>query len=279
MIGLHDLRYFRVAATSPSFRQAARALLITQPALTHAVQRLEAHVGRALFERRRTGVKLTLAGVRLLAQVDPLLGQWDALGQGLTDADQRLEGRVTLGCHSSIAQYTLPIVLPRLLERHPALDVRLVHDLSRNITDGVNSGAVDLGIVANPFAFPDLVIVQLLEDEVTFWARPKATAGVLLCDPNLGQTQWLLRKLAVKKPSPFRRVIESSNLEVIRSLAEAGAGTAILPTRVATLGTRSLRKVGRLAAPYVDRVCLVYRPGFTRTVLGRTVIDAVRALR
>ncbi len=279
MIGFHDLRYFRTAATSPSLRQAARALLVTQPALTHAVQRLEAHVGHALFERRRTGVRLTLAGVRLLAQVEPLLGQWEALGQGLTEADQRLEGRVTIGCHPSIAQYALTAVVPSLLARYPGLDVRLVHDLSRNITDGVNGGAIDLGIVANPFPFPDLVIVRLYDDEVTFWARPRATAGVLLCDPNLVQTQWLLRKIALKKPPPYRRTIESSNLDVIRSLAEAGAGTAILPTRVAALARRRLRKVGRLAAPYVDHICLVHRPGFARSFLGRTLVDAMRALR
>src|SRR5262245_34298774 len=103
MVGIHDLRYFRAAATAPSLRQAARSLLVTQPALTHAVRRLETHVGRPLFERRRTGVRLTPAGTQLLAQVEPLITAWDGLGQGLAEAERRVQGRLVLGCHPSVA--------------------------------------------------------------------------------------------------------------------------------------------------------------------------------
>lgn len=267
----NDLRHFRAAARASSFRQAARSLLITQPALTQAIQRLEAHTGHALFERRRTGVQLTAAGARLLAQADALLDQWDALGKDLSAADQRVQGRVVLGCHASVARYTLRAFLPSLLSKYPELDVRLVHDLSRVITDGVNAGPIDVGIVVNPFAFPDLVIRPLLKDEVAFWATRDATPGVLVCDPNLVQTQSLLR-LTKKR---FTRVIESSNLEVILALGEAGAGTVILPSRV--VGKSRLRRIN-VTTPFIDRVCLVYRPAFGKSHLGRTVIEAIRTI-
>jgi LysR family transcriptional regulator, cell division regulator len=277
MIGVHDLRCFRAAATSTSLRQAARALLITQPALTHIIKRLEEQVGHTLFERRRTGVMLTPAGVRLLTQVDPLITAWENLGKDLTDADEQLAGRLSIGCHPAVAPYTVAKFLPQLLRRYPRLDVRLVHGLSRQITEYVNAGVIDLGIVVNPFGFPDLFIRPLLDDEVTFFAAKGCVPGVLICEPSLGQTQTLLRKIATKKPHPFPRIVESPSLDVCRSMAEAGLGTAILPARVAAQSRRKLERLDHYGPPFKDRICLVHRPLFHKTVLGRTIISAALA--
>ena len=72
------------------------------------------------------------------------------------------------------------------------------------------------------------------------------------------QTQWLLKKIH-KKGIKYKRIITSSNLEVVANLTAAGIGIGILPTCIATSLHRD--KLERIpGAPiYEDEVCLVYR--------------------
>src|SRR5690606_24197905 len=106
----------------------------------------------------------------------------------------------------------------------------------------------------------------LCSDEVTFWVGKgdkeiqnfRTGNAVLICDPELIQTQSLIKKLK-KSGIQYRRILASSSLEVIAELTASGAGIGILPGRVATLASRQgLRRVPK--APAVqDEICLLYR--------------------
>ena len=58
----HQLRAFLAVFDHRSVRGAARALGLTQPAVTQAIKELESFVGVQLFERGTTGVQPTIFG-------------------------------------------------------------------------------------------------------------------------------------------------------------------------------------------------------------------------
>src|SRR5579875_2371915 len=60
------LRVFREVANQASFRRAAEALYITQPAVTQQIKALEEELGSRLFDRNGGKVRLTAAGEVLL---------------------------------------------------------------------------------------------------------------------------------------------------------------------------------------------------------------------
>src|SRR5690348_7685446 len=142
-----DLSYFIEIAQMGNLTHAANRLGISQPSLTLAMQRLEDSMSTSLFVRSRQGVKLTKAGERLLLHARKLLGQWDELRQEALDSMNEFRGRFVIGCHPSVARYSLPLFLPALLKQQPALDIGLIHDLSRNITHQVLTLEIDIGIV------------------------------------------------------------------------------------------------------------------------------------
>lgn len=79
---LRHLRAFEAAARLRSINAAAKAVNLSQPALTHAMGKLEVAFGVSLFSRRRTGVEPSGAGLilqdraaRFLAQVDRALAE------------------------------------------------------------------------------------------------------------------------------------------------------------------------------------------------------------
>lgn len=254
----NDLNYFLEIAQCSSITAAATRLGISQPSLTLAMQRLEQSVGTSLFVRSRQGVKLTKAGERVLMETRQLISRWEEVKQQAVGAMNEVQGRFSLGAHASVARYSLPLFLPELLSKHPELDLTLLHDLSRNITQKVLELALDIAIVINPVSHPDLVMRLLGKDQLTLWtSRKNRQHDVLICEPSLIQTQSILGKLK-KQHMNFRKVIETSNLEVIAAMVEGGCGVGILPTRVAHAQGPALVEV-KGAPHFADEIYLIYR--------------------
>ncbi|MDR5754585.1 MULTISPECIES: LysR family transcriptional regulator [unclassified Caballeronia] len=63
------MRFFEESARQLSFNRAARALYVTQGAVSRQIRQLEQSLGVKLFERDQRGVRLTPAGVLLNASV------------------------------------------------------------------------------------------------------------------------------------------------------------------------------------------------------------------
>jgi molybdate transport repressor ModE-like protein len=272
-----DIAYFLEIAETQNISRAAGRLGIRQPSLSMAVRRLENLLGTPLLLRKKSGVELTKAGHYLAKRGKALIQDWESLKAGVLSQAQSLTGRFSIGCHPAVARYALPPFLPELLRKNPGIEIHLEHDLSRKITESVISHALDFGIVVNPVSHPDLVILELCSDRITLWDRAGKIGETLLYDPSLHQSQFVLQKLEAKGIR-FNRTITSSSLEVLCELARAGAGTAILPTRVARGTGGDLRECGKAAPSFRDRVCFVYRADTQRTAAARAIIDAAKRM-
>lgn len=279
-----ELQYFVEVAHALNISRAAERLGVSQPTLSLAIQRLEASTGVSLLLRGKSGVRLTQGGQKLVAQARTLLAEWEKIrGDALKDESQA-RGRYTIGCHPSVALYSLPDFAPQLLRDNPRLELKLVHDLSRRITEEVISFKIDFGIVVNPPRHPELVMKLLCTDVVSFWIGPETSTlqdarggeGVVVCDPDLLQTQHLLKQ-AAKQGLRFGRTVSSGNLEVITALVAAGTGVGILPTRVAKLSRLGLRLLDKSAPKFHDRIYLVYRADAQSSKASRSIARSIEA--
>ena len=253
-------------ANTLNLSRAAERLGISQPSLTLSIQRLESAVGAQVLLRNKRGVSLTPPGRQIFQQAKRLLETWEQVRVESLASITQVQGTFTIGCHQSVALYSLGGVLPEILEAHPKLDIHLKHDLSRKITESVISGSIDMGIVVNPVRHPDLIIHKLCEDKVTLWAADgkrsiqdiESGEAILLCDQDLLQSQALMKQLK-KAGITIKRTMNSSSLEVVANLTASGCGIGILPTRVAeALGNKKLKLVPK-APVFLDEVCLLYR--------------------
>src|SRR6202048_1291145 len=71
---LARLRVFQAVADEGSFSRAARALFLSQPAITQHIHALEAELGVPLFDRLGRRTSLTPAGLSLAQHVPEILG-------------------------------------------------------------------------------------------------------------------------------------------------------------------------------------------------------------
>ena len=257
-----DITYFLEVASTQNLSRAAERLGISQPSLTLSVQRLEKSVGVPLLVRGKKGVTLTSSGRQFVLHARGILESWQKLKDQTVRSRDGVMGSYVVGAHPAVAMYALE-GLSELLSQFPELEISLTHDLSRKITEGVISMKIDVGVVVNPARHPDLVIKKLAEDEVTFWKSVEersthdleSSCGVLLFDPDLMQSQDLLRRFKAKHETCRR--FAGSHLEILARQASQGLGVAILPSRVAALYPR-LRRV-RAAPVFKDDICVVFR--------------------
>lgn len=272
-IRLTDLENFVAISSCGSLSEGARKRGITQPSLSESIRRLERDLGSTLLYRSKAGISLTPTGRCIRERGHRAL---EALNE-LTAPDAAtglFAGRsVTIGCHPLVASYALPPALAALARTAPDFRVDLVHDFSRVIQSQIQSGRVDVGVIVNPVQVPDLIIRRLASDTVAVWtAGSRAARTRLICDPNLFQTQAILRKWK-RCPSD---VISTSSLELIARLTEQGLGYGIIPERAVRLVGVRLRKVA--AAPtYRDELSLVHRPEFGKLPYERAVLKALAA--
>lgn len=279
----HDIQYFIEVAETLNMSRAAEKLGVRQPTLSLAMKRLEDAVAVPLLVRSKTGVQLTHAGRRFLAKSRQLLEQWNEVRTLAQREETELAGRYSLGVHPSVALTALPLFLPRLLQTFRDLEMQLVHDSSREVTELVIGFQVDFGLVVNPRPHPDLTIMHLYDDEFALWmARDPSPLqdieggeAVLITDPDLWQSQHVLQALAKRKVS-FRRTVRTSNLELVASLTTAGAGIGLLPRQIAQRSSGLAPLPGEL--PTVrDKHCLVFRTDAQRSAASRALVQWIRA--
>lgn len=279
MISPTDLRYFREVSATGNLRRAGERLGVSQPALSHALKRLEDEFGSQLFIREKTGVRLTRAGERLVALANELEETWSRIHSAVSNEMTTVEGMFRIGCHSAVGQYTLGKFLTPLLKNHPKIHVRLEHALSRTIAEGIAANRIDFGFVVNPPKHPDFVIKQLCEDRVRLWKSPRlANPDILICDPNLFQVSKLVAQ-AKRKGIEFKREIHSSSLEMIARLTIEGAGVGIVPERVMKAMGGDCVPLSTSAPDVRDEICLVYKRENQTSAAARVIIDAVKSLK
>lgn len=271
------LHQFRVISELGNLSRAAKELHVAQPSLTVAMNKLEKDFGTLLLQRSKKGVKLTASGEHFLKYCQQALKDWDQVRTELHHLTSEVIGTIQVGAHPSVAIYSLPHFLPKLMAAHPALNINLVHDLSRRILQMIVQQELEVGFVINPEPRPGLVVRYLFDDDVTVFKRSKVVNdNLLICDSNLSQIQALRRQMDIKGIR-FERTVESSNLEVISQFVAHGLGHAILPRRVLShLDASLVESFPKKIEPIRDRLALVYQPEFLKSAKGKAFVQAAK---
>jgi len=143
MVELRLLRAFVAVAEELHFTRAAERVFLTQPALTHQIQRLEAELGLRLFDRTSRRVDLTPEGQQLLVLSREVLGTLD---RGLTELRATTQPRVLRLGYTDYLGYTPIPEAVRLYQRaHPQMMFEHVEGTTQEQLDGLASGTLDIG--------------------------------------------------------------------------------------------------------------------------------------
>lgn len=143
---LKHVRGFLKIAQLHNFTRAAKALHLSQSALTVQIKQLEATLGITLFDRGRRGVTLTAAGREVLGPLERLVAEAERIVSHAHNITSINAGSITVAALPSISAELLPGVVRQFLTKYDGVRIT-IHDVSPDrVRNAVATRQADFGI-------------------------------------------------------------------------------------------------------------------------------------
>jgi len=272
---LADLRAFVAVAEMNSFRAAATALHLSQPAISRRIEKLESALGIPLFERTTRRIALTAVGRDFSHKTRSLLDDLENSLLSMREVAASRMGEVVIACVPSAVYYFLPKVLAEYHTQYPRIRVRIIDDSANGVLASVTRGEAEFGINFIGNQEPDIDFQGILTESFVVACRrdhPLASRHTVSW-AEIGQYDYmtvdrssgnrLLLDLALAHTSlNLAWCYEARHVSTLIGLVEAGLGIAVVPRLSMPADGHPILTSVSLTDPSVERIVgLVRRRG------------------
>jgi len=237
---LHEIRYFLALSRVLNFTRAAEQCHVSQPALTRAIQKMEAELGGLLFSRERTSTHLTDLGRLLLPHLEEVMSRTEAARDSA--------------------------------HRFLRLENAQLEAVPRRLIELLSQGEIDVAIMARPDGFDDRFATIPLYNERfmvacplghKFAAQPavemrQMDGQIYLQRINCEFAEYLAAQCR-ESGAALVRSYRSEREDWIMTMVAAGMGVCFLPEYSAVVPGLAARPV--IAPEVVRQISLVSVPG------------------
>jgi DNA-binding transcriptional LysR family regulator len=243
---LPDLVTFSKAAELNNFSGAAKALRLSQAAVSQRVQALEKTLGKALFKRKGGRVLLTGEGQKLYEYAQRILDLHRETRREVTGHETPLAGELLLAASSVPGEYLLPALLSIFRRKHPHVQVRATVTDSMSVMGQVERAEVSLGLVGSKTKNPHLDFRYFASDKMVLIVPPGHALGgrkkvsvnqlsrhaIILRESGSGLRDCFEKSLerAGRSLADLSVALELGSNEGIKEAVLQGVGMAILST-------------------------------------------------
>jgi len=284
-VTVRHLRAFVTIARLGSFVEAARALHVTQAALSNVMRELETSVEFRLLDRTTRRVRLSAAGAQYLPYAEKVLAALHDAERCAHDIRQHRAGVVRIATSRLVGWSLMAQVFARFHRLHPGVRVLPVDVLIEDIRAAVETGQADLAIAtARANAAHDALegvplfgsrIHAVLAPDHPLVARSRLTWADLVDQPLIFVGRYPLLHLQLELGARFapQDVHEVGDTTAALALVAAGIGIAISPGFVRAATVVHQLQVRAIEGPVIERAYSLY------THRGRTPLPVAEALR
>lgn len=145
------LRYFLAVAKEESISGAASLLHISQPTLSRQLMDMEKELGKNLFIRGNRKITLTEEGKFLQKRAEEIINLVDKTQSEFTASDEIISGDIYIGGGETDAMRLIAKIAHNLQCIHPNIRYHLFSGNGDDVTDKLDKGLIDFGIVIEPF--------------------------------------------------------------------------------------------------------------------------------
>ncbi|MEG3349460.1 MULTISPECIES: LysR family transcriptional regulator [Novacetimonas] len=168
----HHLTIIQEVAREGSLTAAGMRLNLTQPALSHAIRKIENQLDVKIWRREGRSLVLTQAGEWLLSLANRLLPQFELAEKRLEQFSNGERGTLRIGmeCHPCY-QWLLKVVSP-YLERWPRVDVDVRQKFQFGGIGALFSNEIDILVTPDPLYKPGLKFTPVFDYELVLAVGP-----------------------------------------------------------------------------------------------------------
>lgn len=238
---IRELKTFVAVTREGTFAAAGNKIGLTQAAVSAQMQRLEAELGFALFDRTGRAARLNPMGQQTLEQAQELIRLYNNLGS--RQAGRQATALVHIGAIASVQRSLLPGALVRFRKQLPHGRTRVLPGLSMELLDLVDAGEIDMAaIIRPPFSLHGDLRWTTLAHEPFRLLVPRHVQGENWAELLSSQpfVRYNRASFGGRQVDRFLRaahlvvqeVCELDELDAIVRLVADGAGIALVPETV-----------------------------------------------
>ncbi len=240
----HKLRVFCAVAETKSFSKASEVIHLTQPAVSLQIQAMEELYETRLFDRSGNSINLTPAGEILYKRAKEILALYAEAQQNISEITGAIKGSLSIGASSTIGNYLLPHIISAFKKKVPQVNISLVVNNTKIITEKLNAGEIDIALVEGDVSKQRFSVETLLSDELVVimspahpWAERRNLPAIeltkeplILREEGSGTRQIILKHLEEHgiKLDQLKITLVMGSTEAIKGAVEEGIGVSIM---------------------------------------------------
>lgn len=267
---MQQVRYFLALSDTLNFTRAAEQCNVTQPALTRAIQQLEAELGGPLFHRERRRTHLSELGRMMLPYLAQIQAQSEAARNHARSLKTLDEAPLHIGAMCTIGPTMLTDLILRFRASNPGVQL-VVKDLgAKSLIEALSDGELHVGLVGLPEPLDMRFHSLPLFDERFVVAiapnHPLASRNTI-AGPDLHREPYVNRHMCevfdhirdnyLGRGIKMRQVFSSDRDDWVQAMIKAEMGLGLFPEFCVT-------NPGLTTRPLTD-------PPFSRTIMLVTV--------
>ncbi len=283
---------FMVIVQEEGMVPAAERLLVTQPAVSLALKRLEETTGVRLIERGSGKLVMTPAGEALYPEACKIYASISRLPVAFKQAPKSVSGKISISTISKVVSDDFDAVLFEFFRNYPKVELSISVVTASEIIRGVELGRITLGVCGG--VIPDMLTKQWLLRENfgifcgrshSFFGKSNLSLEDLRGEPFVTFTADVLGGehmgdvTALRAQASFGQFVRghSTDVDELRRMIEIGLGIGFLPLHLAAPHEQS-GSLWRL--PPFDKVpsadiYLICNPATNFNPAERTFLDQV----
>lgn len=231
-----QLKILMKVAELQSYTLAAKALYLTQPAVSMQIKQLEESVGMPLFERVGKSIGLTEAGRELFHYATSIQQQMDEAALMLSELKGVERGKLHLTM-ASTANYFAPQLIAAFRHEYPRAEIRLDVTNRAGLVEAVENNQTDMAIMGKPPTGHHLKGIPFIDNPLVVIASPNhplvKQQPIVLAD--LADEPFIVREADSGTRIATERFFNRHNLELIAGM-EMNRSEAIKQAVMAELG-------------------------------------------
>jgi DNA-binding transcriptional LysR family regulator len=269
---------------------AARALNITQPAVTRLIRDLQYALGLTLFVKRGARLVPTNEALSLYREVERQFVGLERIENAARNLREGRAGSLRVAALPAFNVGFLPRLVGGYLKQRPDLEIALYGSISSQVVDWVTSGFCELGFAQMPLDFPGIDVEML---------PPMAQVAVLPAGHRLAEKAELVPEdfadepfVSLEQSTQLRYRVDalfsahgisrSTQIETPLSmiacgLVASGAGLAVVDPFTAAEYRGKGIEIRPLRPPVVFEMAIIWGAGRFRSAVALDFAEQVRS--
>jgi DNA-binding transcriptional LysR family regulator len=276
-----------------SFSRAGSRMGLTQPSISKHIKNLEIFIDAPIIDRAQNGISLTAEGRILYDYARKILRLRDEAKFKIESSSDSGQSHIFIGASSIPATYILPVIIGKYLKNNPACVIHIHSGDSRDVTEMIYDGRVEIGFIGKPVNDRKLLVEPVWNDSLVLILpqnHPSANAdsvsfqelvniGLVGREEGSGTRSIITNALNSAFPGIKLNILcEMGSSEAVKEAVVAGLGAAIISVHAVKreIASGIIKAIPIEDLSIVRRFFMLYRKDFRPLTRHRGFMEFVR---